>query len=254
MLRIQARSGQMALDFFDDAGCTFGHDLGEIGNGVGQGRLLPDEVDGKPFVDGLAERGIIVVPDPFLEIAADKEGKHLPVEQIGGFLGKIIGVQGPVGDGEQFVPDHGAVAVRVYHHPDILCGGGARDEVILPDDGFAVFHQVLEGMPLAQFGNPVIAAAVFFKPVFLVPFGDQLRPLRADFGPGREMDLQEILDPGEIVDGIGGKIRVLKEPDSRVDAFRLHAVGASLLEFVAQVGPGARRCLQQVFLIRVALF
>jgi len=46
-----------------------------------------------------------------------------------------------------------------------------------------MFHQVLEGACLAKFGHPGLAVFIGFKPVLLVPSGQQFRPLVADGGP-----------------------------------------------------------------------
>ena len=105
------------------------------------------------------------------------------VQDLHGLFRDVGRVERPVGQGEELGPDHGTVAFGIYHHADILCGCGAGDEVVFPDNGLLVFQEVLKSKGLSCNGNPRLAITVRFKTKGLVPVSDELGQFMTDLGP-----------------------------------------------------------------------
>ncbi len=199
---------QFLLDLGDEARGAQAQQLGEVGDGVGERGGLPQEVDGEALVHALAQGVVVVVPHPLAHVAPGPEGEDLAVQGSDGLLRDVVGIEQPVGHRVELAPDHGAVGVGVDDHADLAGGGGAGDEVAGADDGLAVLHQVLEGVGLAQFRHPGLSLLVRLEAVGLEPLGEEQGALVAELRPGLEVDVQETLQAGEVLQGVGGEVGV----------------------------------------------
>ena len=106
------------------------------------------------------------------------------MENIHGFGSHVVWIQRPVRRGQQFSPDHRAMGVRIDDDPYFLCGICSGNQVILSDDGFSVFHQIFKCLCLTELGNHRPAVFIGFKPIFPVPFGQDLRPFMTYYRTG----------------------------------------------------------------------
>ncbi|OPZ23308.1 MAG: hypothetical protein BWZ01_03208 [Deltaproteobacteria bacterium ADurb.BinA179] len=183
---------------------------------MGKGGGFPEEVYGEAVVEALAQGAAVRFPDPLLEVSVNPERKDRVVKDLSGIIADVVGKELPVRGREQLTPDHGPVGIRIEDNPDLLCGGCACDEIVFPDDGLPVFHEVLECISLPELGDPGASVFASFEAVFPEPAGKEKGPLMADGGLPGKVNVEEFLQPGKIGERVLREIRIIEKCNTRV--------------------------------------
>ena len=208
--------GELIVYLLEDAGGAQPEQPGVVGDGVRDAELFPGEEGGEALIDLLAQGVAVVLAHHLPEVPLGPVGEHLQVEDIDVLLGDVVGVGLPVRQQVQLPPDGGPQGVGVEQDAHAVIGGGACEEIVFGDNGLPLFQQVLECVGLAQLGYPGAVLAVGFEAVVLEPVGEQLGALHTDLRGRVGLDLQQLLQPREVLDAVLGEIGILEVLDAGI--------------------------------------